>query len=212
MNLTTAVKTVIICDTQPVTIGGVRALLVEQPDLDLIGEAGSLLAGMELVRKRVPELLIVDKAFGLRAVVDWISHLSGHGRATSTVVWGSPLTQFEALRALEAGALGVLAKSTSPNLLLNCLRTVATGETWMENVIRAPDTPGPMNRPGLTQREVQVAELVEQGLRNKEIARALGISPGTVKIHLKHIFEKTGVRGRYGLALVGLREKAAASL
>ena len=50
-------------------------------------------------------------------------------------------------------------------------------------------------------------ELVEQGLKNKEIARELGIRPGTVKIHLKHIFEKTGVRGRYGLALTGLKEK-----
>lgn len=50
-------------------------------------------------------------------------------------------------------------------------------------------------------------ELVEQGLKNREIARELGIRPGTVKIHLKHIFEKTGVRGRYGLALTGLRQK-----
>ena len=47
-------------------------------------------------------------------------------------------------------------------------------------------------------------ELVEQGLKNREIGRDLGIRPGTVKIHLKHIFEKTGVRGRYGLALSGL--------
>jgi DNA-binding NarL/FixJ family response regulator len=62
-------------------------------------------------------------------------------------------------------------------------------------------------RSELTSREQQVLELVEQGLKNKEIARELGIRPGTVKIHLKHIFEKTGVRGRYGLALTGLKEK-----
>ena len=48
-------------------------------------------------------------------------------------------------------------------------------------------------------REVEVTRLVEQGLRNRDIARSLGIQTGTVKIHLKHIFEKTGVRGRYGL-------------
>jgi len=63
------------------------------------------------------------------------------------------------------------------------------------------------SRSNLTMREQQVAELVEQGLKNKEIARSLGICPGTVKIHLKHIFEKTGVRGRYGLALSGLKER-----
>jgi DNA-binding NarL/FixJ family response regulator len=50
-------------------------------------------------------------------------------------------------------------------------------------------------------------ELVEQGLKNKDVAQELGIRPGTVKIHLKHIFEKTGVRGRYGLALSGLRDR-----
>jgi DNA-binding NarL/FixJ family response regulator len=50
-------------------------------------------------------------------------------------------------------------------------------------------------------------ELVERGFRNKEIGEALGICTGTVKIHLKHIFEKTGIRGRYGLALSGLRNR-----
>jgi DNA-binding NarL/FixJ family response regulator len=59
----------------------------------------------------------------------------------------------------------------------------------------------------LTAREQQVLELVEHGMKNREIAKELGIRPGTVKIHLKHIFEKTGVRGRYGLALTGLKEK-----
>jgi DNA-binding NarL/FixJ family response regulator len=65
-------------------------------------------------------------------------------------------------------------------------------------------------RSELTTREQQVLELVEQGLKNKEIALDLGIRPGTVKIHLKHIFEKTGVRGRYGLALNGLKQKGIA--
>jgi DNA-binding CsgD family transcriptional regulator len=61
--------------------------------------------------------------------------------------------------------------------------------------------------PDLTPREFQVLALVEQGMKNREIAQELGIRSGTVKIHLKHIFEKTGVRGRYGLALHGLRSR-----
>ena len=59
----------------------------------------------------------------------------------------------------------------------------------------------------LTARESQVMSLVARGYKNKEIGSALGISTGTVKIHLKHIFEKTGIRGRYGLAVSCLREK-----
>ena len=64
-------------------------------------------------------------------------------------------------------------------------------------------------RSELTAREQQVLELVEQGCKNKEIAQELGIRPGTVKIHLKHIFEKTGIRGRYGLALNGWKDRGA---
>ena len=64
----------------------------------------------------------------------------------------------------------------------------------------------------LTAREQQVLELVEKGCKNKEIALELGIPPGTGKIQPKHIFEKTGVRGRYGLALTSLKEKGMVSL
>jgi DNA-binding NarL/FixJ family response regulator len=102
----------------------------------------------------------------------------------------------------------VIRKSAEIPAILLCLRTVASGSTWMEDVlfhgngrrIRA-------HRSELTPRERQVLQLVEQGMKNSEIARELGIQPGTVKIHLKHIFEKTGVRGRYGLALSNFREK-----
>jgi DNA-binding CsgD family transcriptional regulator len=62
-------------------------------------------------------------------------------------------------------------------------------------------------RSELTGREREVVALVEKGLRNRDIAQMLGIQTGTVKIHLKHIFEKTGVRGRYGLAFTGLQGK-----
>jgi DNA-binding NarL/FixJ family response regulator len=62
----------------------------------------------------------------------------------------------------------------------------------------------PRNRP-LTPREVEVAALVSKGMKNREIAESLGIATGTVKIHLMHIFEKTGIRDRFELALRGLR-------
>ena len=78
----------------------------------------------------------------------------------------------------------------------------------MENeVLRDPRMPPRMRCCVLTPREVQVMELVERGYRNKDIGLSLGIRTGTVKIHLKHIFEKTGIRGRYGLALSGLKHK-----
>ena len=123
------------------------------------------------------------------------------------------MTEAEALRFLQAGAKGILRKATSPSNMLNCLRTVVQGKNWMEDsVFREQPSDDRHPRSALTPRETQVMELVEHGLKNREIARELGIRPGTVKIHLKHIFEKTGVRGRYGLALTGLRQKGMLSV
>jgi DNA-binding NarL/FixJ family response regulator len=166
------------------------------------------MAGMELVRSLSPAVLIVDKSFGLQPVMDWVGNLRGGGGQTATVVWGHSISEAEALRLMQGGAKGVIRKTAPLDLLLDCLLRVATGNAWMDDLMFQQSERGiPVVRSSLTQREQQVAELVEQGLKNKEIARALGICPGTVKIHLKHIFEKTGVRGRYGLALSGFKER-----
>ena len=201
-------KTVVICDTQPIAMQGMRALLAGQTDLALAAEASSLMAGMELVRNLAPSVLIIDKAFGLQPVMDWIASIRTGGRLTAAVVWGNVISEAEALRMMQAGTQGVVRKTAPLNSLLGCLRNVSAGNAWMDDLmLQQPDRPMSASRSNLTHRELQVAELVEQGLKNKEIARSLGICPGTVKIHLKHIFEKTGVRGRYGLALSGLKEK-----
>ena len=126
----------------------------------------------------------------------------------AVIVWGVSMTEAEALRFLQAGARGIVRKTARPEVLVACLEAVAQGRSWMEDsVFRNSPTPERYHRSELTPREQQVMELVEQGQKNRELARELGIRPGTVKIHLKHIFEKTGVRGRYGLALSGMREK-----
>jgi DNA-binding NarL/FixJ family response regulator len=118
------------------------------------------------------------------------------------------MTEAEALRFLQAGASGIVRKGADLRTIMSCVNTVAAGRTWMEDtVFRDTIRPERYPRSDLTAREQQVLELVEQGFKNKEIAQELGIRPGTVKIHLKHIFEKTGVRGRYGLALSGLQQK-----
>ena len=79
-------------------------------------------------------------------------------------------------------------------------------------VAASPGLPLHTGRSPLTARELQVMDLVERGFKNKEIAANLGIRTGTVKIHLKHIFEKTGIHGRYGLALSGLKHKGLLAL
>jgi DNA-binding NarL/FixJ family response regulator len=153
-----------------------------------------------------PEVMVIDKAHGLPPVLDFLARM--HDRVpTAFVIWGSSMSEPEALRFVKAGARGVLRKTAEPASIVECIEAVAGGGTWLEDSLFYGLRERTRSRSELTIREQQVLELVEQGMRNKEIARELGIRPGTVKIHLKHIFEKTGVRGRYGLALSGLQQR-----
>ncbi len=230
--------TVLLCESQPLTVEGVRAVLASTNDLRVTGVCENLALCREISRRQRPDVVLIDKALGMQAVMDWIQDLrlaeqdlerlmmatgrtsegmapiASHTRPMpKAVVWGVAMTEAEALRFLQAGAKGILRKSTSPSNMLNCLRTVVNGKNWMEDsVFREQPREDRHPRSELTPREQQVMELVEHGLKNREIARELGIRPGTVKIHLKHIFEKTGVRGRYGLALTGRRQKGVLSV
>ena len=206
-------KTVAICDTQPITAAGLKDLLASSPDLEFVESVNSLEAATEFLETTMPDIMILDKGFGMRAVLDWIHDLKLTDAAPALAVWGVSMTEAEALRLLQAGARGIVRKTADLASVLACLRTVATGRTWMEDcVFRDSIRSERSARSDLTPREQQVLELVEQGFKNKEIALELGIRPGTVKIHLKHIFEKTGVRGRYGLAISGLKDRGVVSI
>jgi DNA-binding NarL/FixJ family response regulator len=158
------------------------------------------------------DAIVIDKGLGFPAVMDLLQRLTANSHPTPVVVWGSAVSEPEALRLLQAGARGILRRTSESGTLLTCLRAVTSGGTWMEDgIFGSTDKLFNPKRSQLTNRESQVVLLVEKGLRNRDIARQLGIQTGTVKIHLKHIFEKTGVRGRYGLAFTGLQNKGSIS-
>ena len=208
---TTSVKTIVLCDIEPISIEGLRAVLAECEDLELAGAETSLIAAMEVAALHKPNVVIIDKAFGIHAIMDWIRRMRATG--TSALIWGSGMSEAEAMRLVQSGAMGVVRKTADVPSLLLAIRAVASGNTWVEEALMRDSERGiRTHRSSLTGRELQVVELVEQGMRNKDIGTALGIQAGTVKIHLKHIFEKTGIRGRYGLALSGLKEKGLLSL
>jgi len=206
--------TVAVCDTQPVAVEGVKAVLAEaRSEFVFVGAGQSLQAAFELARSRRPALLLLDKDFGLHLLAQWLPELRAASPGTHVVIWGTSIVESEALRFIQTGARGVIRKSAEIESLLGCLRTAASGTAWMEDgIFRESSRSVRHAGSGLTPREQQVFQLVEQGLKNVEIARELGIRPGTVKIHLKHIFEKTGIRGRYGLALSGLKAKGLLTL
>ena len=200
--------TVGVLETQPLLVDGLRAALRGSGLYELLEPVRSLEELTSLVVASSPRIVLVDKGCGMAALVDWLTEMRDRA-STAVVVWGKAMTDVDALRVLRAGGRGVIRKTADVDSLLACLDSVANGGTWMEEALFQQGARRELSLKGdLTLREQQVLELVEQGLRNKEIALELGIKPGTVKIHLKHIFEKTGVRGRFGLALSGLRTRA----
>jgi DNA-binding NarL/FixJ family response regulator len=206
-------KSVVVCDTQPITAEGLRSLLASAGDLEFLASLNNLETATQVATTKAPDIMIVDKGFGTRAVLDWIHDLRLTDATCAITVWGVSMTEAEALRLLQAGARGIVRKTATLEHVLSCLRTVASGRSWMEDcVFRDSARQQRYSRSELTPREHQVLEMVEQGFKNKEIALELGIRPGTVKIHMKHIFEKTGVRGRYGLAISGLKERGLVSM
>jgi len=217
LELTKNKKIVSICETQPLTVKGLEHLLETTDDLAFGACHASPAEWMLSPEADKTDVLIIDKGLGAKTVLDALMQLpaglaEGHP-VPAVVVWGMSITEAEALRFLQAGAKGILRKSADMPTVLACLRAVGQGRSWMQDsVFRDAAGLDAHNRTDLTPREHQVMELVEQGFKNREIAQELGIRPGTVKIHLKHIFEKTGVRGRHGLALNGLRQKGVITL
>jgi DNA-binding NarL/FixJ family response regulator len=187
---------------------GLRSLMESIDGPRVVAVETNVVDAVAAVRDLQPSLLVVDKGLGVPTVMDWLRLLTSAENPPAVIVWGTPMSESEALRFLQAGAAGVIRKTAPLAELAACIRAVSAGGNWMESdVVRDTCLPLREGRSALTPREVQVMDLVERGFKNREIGQTLGIRTGTVKIHLKHIFEKTGIRGRYGLALSGLKHK-----
>ena len=197
---------VAVCDLQPIVLEGLKAVLAQSEELELIAGSASLDATEGQLEQYHPTILMVDRGFGMHALLEWLVKARRQFPDTQVVIWASSISDAECFRALQAGARGILRKNSSVAALFHCLKAVAQKQIWTENLFLSPDSPlGRSRRRPLTPREQQVAELVAKGMKNREIAETLGIATGTVKIHLMHIFEKTGIRDRFELALHGLR-------
>jgi DNA-binding NarL/FixJ family response regulator len=197
---------VFLCDAQPIVHQGLGSVLGSSEDFLLAGGCGSIADLGVQIRRTDPAMLLIDRGFGMHTVMEWIGGAREAFPSLRVVIWAASVSDVESFRALQAGARAIINKSAPMESLFACLHAVARGEIWTENLHADRDSAlgRPRSRP-LTPREQEVAALVSKGMKNREIAESLGIATGTVKIHLMHIFEKTGIRDRFELALHGLR-------
>ncbi len=159
------------------------------------------------LRQRHPDVILVDQGAGLKLVFQFISDVKSTSNRCQPVLWVNDLAEIDCFRALQLGARGILKKTLPIPSVIECLRSVGRGNVWIENSL-SDHMVGSLDRrsaPRLTPREKEIVHHVCAGMKNKEIAESLSITAGTVKVHLMHIFEKTGVKDRFELAVHGRR-------
>ena len=193
---------VLLADDHAVARQGIRRMLESEPDIDVVGEADD---GEEALRKTLslkPDVVIADVRMPRMSGVELADTLTARGLASRTVILTAHLDGELIARAMRAGAQGYLLKDVVSTELAQAIRAVQRGDTYLQAAAaselarRVRDAGDGDIVERLTQRELEVLWPVVRGLRNKEIARELGITEATVKFHVAHIFEKLGVSSR----------------
>ena len=196
---------VCVCESQPIVVEGLKKSLQDAEDMEFSGSVDNSRALLDFVEKDSPKVCLIDKSFGTKSVFQIVSDLKARSPETEPVLWAAEVSEVESFRALQVGARGILKKTLPVEVILDCIRTVAKGNIWIESSV-SNQFVGFINRrstPRLTPREEEILNLVMKGMKNKQIAEELSITTGTVKVHLMHIFEKTGVKDRFELAMYG---------
>lgn len=190
--------TIMLVDDHPVVREGLRGMLEAEPDLSVIGEAGSGAEALALARARRPDVILMDLRMPGTDGVWATERILAESAASRVVVLTTYETDADILRAVEAGAAGYLLKDATRAELAGAIRAAARGET-----VLAPSVAGRLVRrvrspaaPSLSGRELQVLALVAKGLTNAEIGQSLHIAEATVKTHLLRAFGKLGVSDR----------------
>lgn len=208
---------VLLADDHPIVLEGLAGLFRLEPDFEVVAACPDGDAALAAVREHRPDLLILDLNMPRKDGLAVVRALRSEGRTTRIVLLTALLGDDAVVEAVRLGVRGLVLKDAAPRTLIQCARRVAAGGDCLEGqsvsaaLARAVrrDQGIPAIARVLTGREIEIARLATVGMRNKEIARQLAITEGTVKIHLHNIYEKLGVNGRVALVLA-LRDKGLA--
>ena len=213
---------ILIADDHQLLREGIRNFLSLEPDFEIIGEASN---GEEAVTKAEalkPDVMLLDinmpKANGIE-VASRLKESCPEVRILALTIHDD---QNYMMNMIQSGAAGYLLKDVEPSMMVQAIRRVAAGESYVEPSLtkklfqgitnneekkKAPPTPGMMEGERLSAREIEVLRLIGKGMSNAEIARELYLSEKTVKNHLTNIFRKIDVTDRTQAVLFAIKHK-----
>jgi DNA-binding NarL/FixJ family response regulator len=191
-------------DDHPLMREGIAAIVNAQPDMEVVAQASNGLEAVQLFRRHRPDVTLMDLQLPDSSGIEALITIRAEFPEARIVI----LTTFEGdvdiARALTAGALGYLSKSTATKELAGAIRRVHTGKRQVAADVAAHLAEHIGEEP-LTERERAVLEHLGGGFRNRDIGERMRISQETVKVHLRHIMEKLGARDRTHAMAIAVR-------
>ena len=183
---------------------------------DVVGEAGSGVETVSVVRSVQPDLLLLDLSMPRMSGLEALRELGESREPVRTILLAGTIDRTQLLTALHLGVRGLLLKDVTTEVLFEAIVCVMAGRYWLGQTLVSdlvetvrpliePSTVAPKPLYALTPRERQVLGMVAAGYSNKEIARQCAISEQTIKHHLTRMFDKVGVANRLELAMVATR-------
>jgi DNA-binding NarL/FixJ family response regulator len=192
---------ILLYSDQPVLAVGLQSVLRTAVGLELVSVCSTVETLIARLATEPTDIALLDLTSEITFGV--LTELKRSADQCKIVLWVNSISTELAFQAMGLGVRGILRKTLPAELQVKCLLKVHGGELWFEKALT--DSFLSARRVALTQREGQLVSLLSQGLKNKEIATALVISEGTVKVYLSRLFQKVGVKDRFELALFGLK-------
>lgn len=215
--MTQQVSTIMLVDDHPLLRKGLQQLIGLADNLEVIAEAGNGEEAIALGTELDPDLILLDLNMQGMNGQETLSRLRDEGVTSRIVMLTVSDADEDVLEAISRGADGYLLKDMEPELLLEQIQRALQGKMVMSeavtqvlaSAIRKPQKTPTSSIESLTGREREIIELIAQGMSNKLIARALDISDGTVKVHVKHLLKKLGLRSRVEAAVWMVNHRSA---
>jgi two-component system nitrate/nitrite response regulator NarL len=199
----------VIADDHPFVIEALEALFAATDDMEVVTSCGDGDSTLAAVRRHSPDILLLDLSMPGLDGISVLDELKSESCDTNVVVFTGAMDEKRALDCLRLGASGVVLKGAPSKQLMEAIRRVAAGEVWLDKEVYAEAMTRMLRQENthrqlstlLTPREMDTLVLAAKGESNKEIARELTVTEGTVKLHLHHVFDKLGLQSRTELII-----------